>query len=136
MNVLLLGASGFVGSHFLNFLRGKKLYVKGTHYKNVLHDTKTQLNNGWMHGTLSNNTIKLSEKISKAVPVAEKIRYATTGTEATMYAVRLARTATRRKIIAKIDGGWHGYTTDLLKTVNWPYQKSESSGIADEKHIV
>jgi len=89
-----------------------------------------------MHGTLSNNTIKLSEKISKAVPAAEKIRYATTGTEATMYAVRLARTATRRKIIAKIDGGWHGYTTDLLKTVNWPFQKSESSGITNEKHIV
>jgi glutamate-1-semialdehyde 2,1-aminomutase len=89
-----------------------------------------------MHGTLSKNTIKLSEKISKAVPVAEKIRYVTTGTEATMYAVRLARTATRRKVIAKIDGGWHGYTTDLLKTVNWPFQKSESKGIADEKHIV
>ncbi len=110
--------------------------ILGHSPKNVLHDAKTQLDNGWMHGTLSNNTIKLSEKISKAVPVAEKIRYATTGTEATMYAVRLARTATRRKIIAKIDGGWHGYTTDLLKTVNWPFQKSESRGIADEKHII
>ena len=110
--------------------------ILGHSPKNVLHDVRIQLNSGWMHGTLSKNTIKLSEKISKAVPVAEKIRYATTGTEATMYAVRLARTATRRKVIAKIDGGWHGYTTDLLKTVNWPFQKSESKGIADEKHIV
>ena len=110
--------------------------ILGHSPKDVLHNVRKQLNNGWMHGTLSNNTIKLSEKISKAVPAAEKIRYATTGTEATMYAVRLARTATRRKIIAKIDGGWHGYTTDLLKTVNWPFQKSESRGIADEKHIV
>ena len=70
------------------------------------------------------------------VPVAEKIRYVTTGTEATMYAVRLARTVTGKKIIAKIDGGWHGYTTDLLKTVNWPFNQSESEGLTDEKHII
>ena len=121
---------------YIDYWMGHWSLILGHSPKNVLHDAKTQLDNGWMHGTLSNNTIKLSEKISKAVPVAEKIRYATTGTEATMYAVRLARTATRRKIIAKIDGGWHGYTTDLLKTVNWPFQKSESRGITDEKHIV
>ena len=121
---------------YVDYWMGHWSLILGHSPKNVLHDVRTQLNNGWMHGTLSKNTIKLSEKISKAVPVAEKIRYATTGTEATMYAVRLARTATRRKIIAKIDGGWHGYTTDLLKTVNWPFQKSESSGITDEKHIV
>jgi len=121
---------------YVDYWMGHWSLILGHSPKDVLHDVRIQLNSGWMHGTLSKNTIKLSEKISKAVPVAEKIRYATTGTEATMYAVRLARTATRRKVIAKIDGGWHGYTTDLLKTVNWPFQKSESKGIADEKHIV
>ena len=121
---------------YVDYWMGHWSLILGHSPKNVLRDVRIQLNSGWMHGTLSKNTIKLSEKISKAVPVAEKIRYATTGTEATMYAVRLARTATRRKIIAKIDGGWHGYTTDLLKTVNWPFQKSESRGIADEKHVV
>jgi len=121
---------------YVDYWMGHWSLILGHSPKDVLHNVRKQLNNGWMHGTLSNNTIKLSEKISKAVPAAEKIRYATTGTEATMYAVRLARTATRRKIIAKIDGGWHGYTTDLLKTVNWPFQKSESRGITDEKHIV
>jgi len=89
-----------------------------------------------MHGTSNENAIALSEKISKAVPVAEKIRYASTGTEATMYSVRLARAVTGKKIIAKIDGGWHGYTTDLLKTVNWPFNVSESQGLTDEEHIV
>ena len=121
---------------YVDYWMGHWSLILGHSPKNVLHDVRTQLNGGWMHGTLSENTIKLSEKISKAVPVAEKIRYATTGTEATMYAVRLAKTATRRKIIAKIDGGWHGYTTDLLKTVNWPFEKSESRGISDEKHII
>jgi glutamate-1-semialdehyde 2,1-aminomutase len=53
-----------------------------------------------------------------------------------MYSVRLARAMTGKKIIAKIDGGWHGYTTDLLKTVNWPFDVSESQGLTDEEHIV
>ena len=95
-----------------------------------------QIKNGWMYGTSNQNAISLSEKISKAVSVAEKIRYVTTGTEATMYAVRLARAVTGKKVIAKIDGGWHGYTTDLLKTVNWPFSQSESKGLTDEKHII
>jgi glutamate-1-semialdehyde 2,1-aminomutase len=53
-----------------------------------------------------------------------------------MYAVRVARSFTNRKKIAKVDGGWHGYTSDLLKTVNWPFNESESSGLVDEKYIV
>ena len=53
-----------------------------------------------------------------------------------MYAVRLARSVTGRKIIAKIDGGWHGYTSDLLKSVNWPFTEPESSGIVNEEKII
>ena len=121
---------------YVDFWMGHWCLILGHSPKNVVSRTKKQLNLGWMHGTVSKNSIELSEKISKAVPVAEKIRYASTGTEATMYGVRLARTTTKRKTIAKIDGGWHGYTTDLLKTINWPFQKSESSGLTGERHIV
>ena len=121
---------------YVDYWMGHWSLILGHSPKNVKNNVKSQLENGWMHGTTSKNSIELSEKISKAVPVAEKIRYASTGTEATMYAVRLARTITKRKTIAKIDGGWHGYTTDLLKTINWPFRKSESSGLTDEKHII
>ncbi len=102
----------------------------------VKKSVQKQLNSGWMHGTVNKMTIELSETIQKAVPVCEKIRYVTSGTEATMYAVRLARSVTGKKTIAKIDGGWHGYTSDLLKTVNWPFDVSESSGLVDERHVV
>jgi len=121
---------------YVDYWMGHWSLILGHSPKNVRTNVRMQLDNGWIHGTVSKNSIDLSEKISKAVPVAEKIRYASTGTEATMYAVRLARTITKRKTIAKIDGGWHGYTTDLLKTVNWPFHKSESSGLTDEKHII
>jgi len=36
----------------------------------------------------------------------------------------------------KIDGGWHGYTSDLLKSVNWPFSESESSGVVNEEKII
>lgn len=97
---------------------------------------KRQVSSCWMHGTVNENTVEFSDVIQKAVPVAEKIRYVSTGTEAAMYAVRTARAYTRKKIIAKIEGGWHGYTTDLLKSVNWPYDQSESLGLTDESHLV
>jgi len=120
---------------YVDYWMGHWSLILGHSPKDVKTNVRMQLENGWMHGTASKNSIELSETISKAVPVAEKIRYTSTGTEATMYAVRLARTATGRKTIAKIDGGWHGYTTDLLKTVIWPFNKSESSGLIDEKYI-
>ena len=121
---------------YVDYWMGHWSLILGHTQKKIVSQIKKQLSYDWMHGTLNKNSIELSEKISKAVPVAEKIRYASTGTEATMYAVRLARTITKRKTIAKIDGGWHGYTTDLLKTVNWPFRESESSGLTDEKHII
>jgi glutamate-1-semialdehyde 2,1-aminomutase len=121
---------------YVDYWMGHWSLILGHKAKHVITLAKEQLQSGWMYGTVNKNTIELSKKIASAVPVAEKIRYVSTGTEATMYAVRLARAITKKKIIAKIDGGWHGYTTDLLKTVNWPFNQTESSGLTDEKHII
>ncbi len=121
---------------YTDYWMGHWSLILGHGPKNVKESLKKQIEKSWMYGTVNEQTIKLSELISKAVPVAEKIRYVTSGTEATMYAVRLARSATGRKIIAKIDGGWHGYTSDLLKSVNWPFSESESSGITNEEKII
>lgn len=121
---------------YVDFWMGHWSLILGHAPRMVLTKVREQLKDGWMHGTVNKNTVELSEIISGAVPVAQKIRYVTSGTEATMYAVRLARAVTKRKTVAKIDGGWHGYTSDLLKTVNWPFKESESRGLTDERHIV
>ena len=121
---------------YVDYWMGHWSLILGHSPKSVRQAVKKQLGLGWMYGTVNKMTLELSEIIQKAVPVSEKIRYVTSGTEATMYAVRLARSVTRKKTIAKIDGGWHGYTSDLLKTVNWPFDVSESSGLVDEKHVV
>ena len=124
------------GNKYTDYWMGHWSLVLGHGPQKVKESVQNQIKKSWMYGTVNEQTIKLSELISKSVPVAEKIRYVTSGTEATMYAVRLARSATKRKIIAKIDGGWHGYTSDLLKSVNWPFNESESSGIINEEKII
>ena len=121
---------------YTDYWMGHWSLILGHGPKKVKNSLRKQIEKSWMYGTVNEQTIKLSEIISKAVPVAEKIRYVTSGTEATMYAVRLARSVTGRKIIAKVDGGWHGYTSDLLKSVNWPFSESESSGMVNEREII
>jgi len=121
---------------YTDYWMGHWSLILGHGPKNIKDALKEQIEKSWMYGTVNEQTLKLSELISKAVPVAEKIRYVTSGTEATMYAVRLARSVTGKKIIAKIDGGWHGYTSDLLKSVNWPFTESESSGVVNEEKII
>ena len=123
-------------NNYADYWMGHWSLILGHGPKKVKDSLRKQIEKSWMYGTVNEQTVKLSELISKAVPVAEKIRYVTSGTEATMYAVRLARSVTGRKVIAKIDGGWHGYTSDLLKSVNWPFSESESSGVINEEKII
>ena len=124
------------GNKYTDYWMGHWSLILGHAAPPVASLVKKQLPSCWMHGTVNEMTVLFSEVIQNAVPVAEKIRYVSTGTEATMYAVRTARAFTGKKIIAKIDGGWHGYTTDLLKAVNWPFDQQESLGLTDESHIV
>ena len=124
------------GNKYLDYWMGHWSLILGHAHPAVSNQVKKQLPSCWMHGTVNEMTVSFSEIIQKAVPVAEKIRYVSSGTEATMYAVRIARAFTGKKIIAKIDGGWHGYTTDLLKSVNWPFDQQESKGLADDLHVV
>ena len=124
------------GNKYTDYWMGHWSLILGHAAPKVADKVKKQIQNCWMHGTVNENTIEFSEAIQKAVGVAEKIRYVSTGTEATMYATRIARAKTGRRIIAKIEGGWHGYTTDLLKSVNYPFDQSESAGLTDEEHIV
>jgi len=124
------------GNRYVDYWMGHWSLILGHAAPAVSNQVKRQLPSCWMHGTVNEMTVSFSDIIQKSVPVAEKIRYASTGTEATMYAVRIARAFTGKKIIAKIDGGWHGYTSDLLKSINWPFEESESIGLVDESHIV
>jgi glutamate-1-semialdehyde 2,1-aminomutase len=56
----------------------------------------------------------LAERVIACYPAIEKLRFVSSGTEATMSAIRLARAATGRKIIVKFEGCYHGHSDGLL----------------------
>jgi glutamate-1-semialdehyde 2,1-aminomutase len=92
-----------------------------------------QITKGTLYGTANYLSVELGETIQKLMPRAESIRFSTTGSEATMYAVRLARAKTGRRVIAKVAGGWHGYNTSLMHAVNYPFDIQEGPGLIQEE---
>ncbi|RNJ78280.1 MAG: aminotransferase class III-fold pyridoxal phosphate-dependent enzyme [Nitrosopumilus sp. H8] len=124
------------GNRYTDYWMGHWSLILGHGPPDVKSALGAQIRKGWMYGAVNEQTMRLSDLVSRAVPVAEKIRYVASGTEAAMYAVRLARSYTGRKVIAKVDGGWHGYASDLLKTVNWPFNASEGTGMTGQDKIV
>ena len=58
--------------------------------------------------------IELGERIASAIPSIERIRFVSSGTEATMSAIRVARAFTKRDLILKFEGGYHGHADSFL----------------------
>ncbi len=69
---------------------------------------------GFSYGAPTRLEVELAEMISAAIPMAEKVRLQSSGTEAGMTALRIARAATGRSMIVKFDGCYHGHSDSLL----------------------
>jgi glutamate-1-semialdehyde 2,1-aminomutase len=73
-----------------------------------------QAQRGTSFGVTSELEIELATLITRAIPFLEKVRFVSSGTEATMSAVRLARGVTKRDLIIKFEGGYHGHADSFL----------------------
>jgi glutamate-1-semialdehyde 2,1-aminomutase len=125
------------GNKYIDFWNGHWALILGHSPKIVSDKLKKQLKKGTLYGTVNKKSIQLGELINKAIPLAENIRFSSTGSEATMYAIRLARAKTGKRVIAKVIGGWHGFNSNLLQSVNYPYEVDEGKGlIEDEEQFV
>ena len=69
---------------------------------------------GFALGATSPREVELGERIREAMPSMERLRFVSSGTEAVMSAIRLARGATGRDLIVKFAGGYHGHGDSLL----------------------
>lgn len=69
---------------------------------------------GWSLGTAEPYSLALAEFITARIPWVESIRFVTSGTEAVMSALRVARGATKRDVILKFDGCYHGHADSML----------------------
>jgi glutamate-1-semialdehyde 2,1-aminomutase len=92
--------------------------ILGHGHPQVMDAIKAQAENGWHFGVAHELEVTASETIREHVPSAELVRFTSSGSEANFFAVRLARTYTKRDKIAKFEGCWHGaYDPLYLGTV-------------------
>lgn len=121
------------GNKYTDYWMGHWALILGHSPKPVADALAQQVRNGTLYGTVNDVSIELGETIQKLMPRAEMMRFSSTGSEATMYAVRLARAKTGRRVIAKAIGGWHGFNTTLMQTVNYPFEAEEGPGLVQDE---
>ncbi len=111
------------GNMYTDYWIGHGAKIMGHSYPPVIETIRKQIELGIHVGLPHEWEIKLAEQIRRMVPSVEKIRFTNSGTEANMYAVRLARAYTKRSSIIKFEGNWHGGYDALHIAVSPPYEK-------------
>ncbi|MHA2327231.1 MAG: aspartate aminotransferase family protein, partial [Candidatus Hodarchaeales archaeon] len=117
---------------YVDFWSGHYSMILGHKHPKIQRTLNETLENGWHVGTTIENQVKLAETLIQDNSGIEKVRFCTSGSEATMYATRLARAFTGKRLIAKAQMGWHGYSDTLLYDVKAPLSGKEGPGILPE----
>ncbi len=82
--------------------------ILGHAHPRVRRAVEEQLGRGWIYALLTEQEVEFAERIKRHMPSVEKMRIVNSGTEATMNAIRLARGFTKRDVVIKFDGNFHG----------------------------
>jgi len=96
------------GNEYIDLLLGGFLNILGHSPAPIVAAVKEQLDKGTSFMLFQETGIKLAQKMQTHIPYLERIRFANSGTEATMAALRVARSFTQKEKIAKPEGGYHG----------------------------
>ncbi|HBM16858.1 MAG TPA: glutamate-1-semialdehyde-2,1-aminomutase [Lentisphaeria bacterium] len=99
---------------YLDFCNSWGVHILGHGYPSVLETVKRSLNDGFSYGACSEIEVRMAERVISSFLSMEKVRFVSSGTEAVMSAIRLARAFTGRKKIIKFDGCYHGHSDSLL----------------------
>jgi len=102
------------GKEYLDFCGSWGPMIFGHAPDNLIASLKDALENGTSFGTATVKEVEAAKKINSFFPSMQKIRLVSSGTEAVMSSIRLARGFTGRKKILKLDGGYHGHVDSLL----------------------
>ncbi len=122
------------GHEYIDLTMGWGSILLGHADKEIVEAVKKQVERGSNFAYVSQPTLELAEELIQAIPCAEKVRFCASGTEATMYAVRLARAFKGRSKIVKFEGAYHGAneigTMSLFpqKSLDFPQPEPTSAG--------
>ena len=123
------------GNEYVDYLIGSGPMLLGHGHPEVLDAVHEQLGKGMTFFANNTKGIELAEVICDAMACGEMLRYVSSGGEADMYAMRLARAYTGRDKIMKFEGGYHGMSAEAqmslapTKLANFPTAVPDSAGI-------
>lgn len=101
-------------NRFIDYVGGWGPFILGHRHPEVIQALQDQLARGLGYGASTEAEAEIAELICQRVPSVEQVRLVTSGTEATMSAIRLARGFTQRDHIVKFEGCYHGHVDSLL----------------------
>ncbi len=123
------------GREYVDFLLGSGPMFIGHAHPDVTAAVQAQVPLGTTYFANNRHGIKLAEEIVAAMACAEQVRFVCTGTEADLYAMRVARAFRKKDKILKFEGGYHGMRDFSLMSLapkrpgNFPYPVPDSAGI-------
>lgn len=119
------------GNVYLDYLLSSGPMVLGHAHPAVVRAVQRQAALGSSFYRATVPAIELAERVVEHVPAAEQVRYCSTGSEATHFALRIARTVTGRQKVLKFEGGFHGANDYALMSLTpsgaMPFPKAEPS---------
>src|SRR5216683_2271548 len=102
------------GNRYVDYLASWGPLIAGHAHPGVVAAIQDAATRGTSFGAPTEAEVDLARLVKQAFPSIDLVRFVSSGTEATMTALRLARAFTQRDLILKFDGGYHGHADDLL----------------------
>lgn len=107
------------GHEYIDFALGLGPVILGHRPPEVMAAVADAMQSGVIYAAVHENEAELAERVVAAVPCAQRVAYACTGTEAVHLAVRVARARTGRRRVIKFDGHYHGWSDPLYANTPW-----------------
>jgi glutamate-1-semialdehyde 2,1-aminomutase len=102
------------GNRYIDYVMSYGPLILGHSHEQVVAALSRAVGRGTSYGAPTELETELAEKIIAAMPAVEMLRFVNSGTEAAMAALRLARAATKRELVVKCAGCYHGHVDGLL----------------------
>jgi glutamate-1-semialdehyde 2,1-aminomutase len=123
------------GKEYIDYHLGSGPALLGHGHPAITAAVSAQLPKGSTYYFLNQHVIRLAERLVESIPCAEQVQFTGSGTEATFFSLRVARSLTGRQKVLKFEGGWHGmHDYSLWGTVpsqpsDYPRARPDSTGI-------
>ncbi len=123
------------GNELIDYCMGFGPHILGHGHPAVVKAVQQQAELGTLYGAPTELELQMAETVSRHFPSMEMMRFVGSGTEATMHAIRLARGYTGRKLIVKMEGGFHGAHDSVLVKAGsgaTTHSAPDSAGVPEE----